>query len=207
MNLNINTNYSTPVRTNTTLKNTTFTSNQLNEIDSDNNIVIGSSSIDDFSGKKYFNIIINGKQYKFLEDGIFRQKDYLQMIDNIIESQVGFFVKQNRYYEFIPKVYKGTPDIVNQYPLVKHGNAITQDDITTISATEKLRKFINEEIETDKLKTIKYMVKPYKHFDNNILKKAYSYYDDINDMLYLYMYNNGIIKTLDSNNYVQTYKI
>ena len=208
----INTNYNTQSGYNFTQhtnKNSIhFSGNNPNDnILCDNDIVIGTSCVDEFSGKKYFNIIINGKQYKFVEDGISGHKDYIKMIDNIADSQVGFFVKHNRYYEFIPKIYKGTPDIVNQYPLVKHGNAITQDDITTISAANKLSEFLNENIETSELKTIKYIVNTHKHFDNNVLKTAYSYYDGINDKLYLYLYNNGILKTLDSNNYVRTYKI
>jgi hypothetical protein len=130
-----------------------------------------------------------------------------KMIDNIKQTQSGFFVKYRNHEYYVPNIYEKIPDIRNDMVAIEHGNAETKDNAVTRKICQKLSQISGQEVTLDNLKTINYLTRPHKGYDNNICQSAYAFHDSVNDMHYMYKAENDSLKIMAPNGYVMTEKL
>ena len=159
------------------------------------------------TGDKYLKINIYDEPYMFKQDEYLTEKKLKQMINNIEKTYRGFFVKRNCHEELIPYMLKGVPDIVHDDLLIQHGNAKTVSNLESKVAAEKMNRFLYRDVNVDDLKTINYMLKTEKGYDNNESNVAYSVYDEKEDNMYLFIPKDGIVKKMYDNGYVKEFDI
>ena len=159
-------------------------------------------------GDKYAKVDILGKTYLFKKTDEIENIDSLEpMINNIKGTMTGYFIKNGKHEYFIPNILKKVPNISNAQLVVEHGNAVTEINDDALAALGVMKLFLGENVDIKKLKTIKYLRKPITHYANNTVEMAYSYFDDLNNDLYLYIPKNKKIQIKSITNYIKNYKI
>ena len=64
-----------------------------------------------------------------------------------------------------------------------------------------------EKFDIEKLKTIRYLRKPLMGYANNTVEKAFSYFDKLNNDLYLYIPGKKKIQILTNDNFIKNIKL
>lgn len=110
------------------------------------------------------------------------------MIENIQKTQSGYFVRYGKHEYFIPHILKKVPNIKTKIHAVENGNAPLELNEESISARDAIESQIKRIVDIQDLKAIKYLKRTIDGFDgNNLVKTAYSYFDKIENDLYLYI--------------------
>lgn len=160
------------------------------------------------TGDEYVKVDILDKDYNFmLIDGVKNPKKLNKMIENIKQTLTGFFVREDKHEYFIPNVSKKIPNISENLYLVENGNAVTELNDETDEVLKFFESTTKEQVNIDDLKTIKYMTRTVNGFDNNVVKTAYSYFDKINNDLYLYMPNKRRLQVLTNSNLIKNIRL
>ena len=140
------------------------------------------------------------------DKGIYN-KSIAKMVDNIRNTQFGSFVKYRNHEYYVPNVFEKVPDIRNDVVAIEHGNEKTKETPFTIILCEKLSEISGQDVNMDNLKTINYLYKTKRGYNNNVLQTAYAFHDSENDMHYMYIKERGVLKTMAPNGYVMTDKL
>ena len=128
------------------------------------------------------------------------------MIENIKKTLTGHFMKRGTHEYYVPHVLSTTPDIFEQLNIVEEGTAVTELNEESQNALKIIQSQAKEKLDIKELKTIKYLIKPFKGYINNTLKKAFSCYDRKNDELFLYIPHKKKLQILDNRNFVKNIK-
>ncbi len=152
----------------------------------------------------YIKIYIYGKPYFFKSTEETKDAKILDsMIENIKKTITGHFVRHGYHEYYIPHVLRTTPDILDQLHIVEEGNAETEINEESQNALKIIQSYAKEKLDIAEMKTIKFIIRPFKGYVNNTLEKAFSYYDNINDELFLYIPHKKKLQILNNSNLVR----
>lgn len=162
----------------------------------------------DEDGRDIIEIMSDDEIYKF--KGVYSdiqdaKNNASEMIENINMSLHGKFIQDGKKEVFIPYILGRTPDIKRDQTLIMNGNSENGQEIDIVR--EKLEDLLDTDIDDSEIKTIKYLIKHKRGYDNNIVKKAYGYYDKDEDVAYLYIPGKEKLQQLLDNGYVKSYYI
>ena len=144
-----------------------------------------------------FKLVDEAEEPKVLDD----------MIENIKKTETGFFIKSNGHEYYTPHILPIIPNIKTQHRVVKIGNAETEINEESEAALKIIESQANEKFDIKNLKTIKYLRKIFNGYANSTVKKAYSYYDKLNDDLYLYIPQKNKMQIMINDRLVKNIKL
>ena len=91
--------------------------------------------------------------------------------------------------------------------LVENGNTETKINEESLHAFKRIQEQAeNTHFDIKELKTINYIRKSVEGYSNNVLRKAYSYYDKMNNDLYLYIPQRNRMQILSDLVFVKNIK-
>lgn len=159
-------------------------------------------------GDKYISTDIYDKTYRFKVNDETKDAETLnKMIENIKKTLTGYFVRYNTNEYFIPYVLSDFPDILRHRHAVENGNAAIEINEETEKAISVFQSQIKGMLNLKDLKSIKYLRTPEAGYANNVVKTAYSYFDKMNNDLYLYLPQKQKLKVLTSCGLVKKIKL
>ena len=186
-------------------------SSNISAVGKKSNVSFGSESSGIFDvpeTSKCISTDIYGKTYRFiLNDKTQNVEKLNNMIENIKKTLTGHFVRYDKHEYFIPHVLKEFPDILQHRHAVENGNAPIEMNEETEKAIDVFQAQTKHMCDIKNLKIIKYLRMPDAGYANNILRTAYSYFDSINNDLYLYMPHKHRLKVLTNGGLVKKIKI
>jgi len=156
----------------------------------------------------YAKVDIFDKRYCFkLLDAVEDPKELDSMIENIKKIKTGYFIRSNGHEYFTPHILPKAPNFHHNLRVVELGNAETEINEESKAALNIIESQANKKFDIKNLKTIKYLKRIFDGYANNTVKNAYSYYDQINNDLYLYIPQKNKLKILINNCFEKKIKL
>ena len=160
------------------------------------------------NGDKYTKIDIFDKPHFFKLNEETKDANILDsMIENIKKTMTGFFIRYDKHEYFIPHILEKSPNIVKHQHIVENGNCVTELNEESKTALNIIESQANGKFDIKELKTIRYLRKPVEGYANNTVEKAFSYFDKLNNDLYLYIPFNNKIQILTNKSFVKNIKL
>jgi len=183
----------------------------LNSAKTSSNITFGNKCLGMFKTRKgdvYTKFDIFDKFYNFkLTNDIRNMSTIEAMAENIKQTLIGHFLKIGSHEYFIPNILNKAPNIIRNLHTVMNGNAPIKNNEETQKALDILQLATNRNIKPEELKSIKYLKKHVEGFANNVIKNAFSYFDENKNFLYLYIPENDKLEILKNNGFIKNLKL